>query len=320
MILSEILVRSNAVKYATPVLSRPMHALLGLSGPCAGALFLGIVCGFPVGAKTAVGLYTNGLISRKDAERVMCFCNCPSFAFTVYAIGEGLWQNRDTGVFIYLLILRTTLFYALISSLLVKKKNLRNNGEISETSKTESPSLTLPQIFTSSVTNAANAMIGVCAYVLFFFCAVGALSSMMGGISATPVGAALCSFFELTSGATACADISDPRIGLILTAAAGCWSGVSVHLQIYSIVKSEANDISFKPYLFSKAVCALLAAIFAAVFLFFVPSFIPTVIAPDDLFIPTVSYPEAFVITSNAITVLFFLFYLYKKLDRKHRI
>ena len=318
MILSELLVRSNIVKYAEKIMNAPMRLLFGVSGACAGPLILGIACGFPVGARTAVSLYSRGAISRKDAQRVISFCNCPSYAFTVYAVGESLWKSRDTGIFLYFVILGTTLFYAVISSAFSRKEAVIPADV--ERKPAAAARDGLAKTFTSSVTSASGAMIGVCAYVLFFYCAVGSLASMLGGIEDSPLSAAVFAFFELTSGASACASLSDARIGIILTAAAGCWSGLSVHLQIYSLITSESCDVSFKPYLFAKSVCSLLAVLFTALALFLFPSLIPRGGGLEEVFLPFVAYPKPYILGSNLTIMFFFLFYLYKKLDRRRGI
>jgi hypothetical protein len=64
MVVSEMLVASGAGEALGRLFARLMRRVFGLSGAGASALFLGSMCGFPVGARTAVALLDQGAISK----------------------------------------------------------------------------------------------------------------------------------------------------------------------------------------------------------------------------------------------------------------
>lgn len=97
MVISELMVRSGAGESLGRLFSRPMRYLFGLSGAGCTAVVLGSLCGFPVGARTAVALYDRNAISRRECEHLLTFCNCPSSAFLVTAVGVSLFGNRRLG-------------------------------------------------------------------------------------------------------------------------------------------------------------------------------------------------------------------------------
>lgn len=317
MILSELAVRSNTISYAEKLLSKPMNALFGISGKAGGAFILGICCGFPIGAKTAISLYVNGAITRKDAERVMCFCNCPSYAFTVFAVGEGLFGRRDIGILLYFLIIGSTMIYALVSAPFSRKaEEIPLYTRSDDTPKKEG----LATAFTSAMASASAAMTGVCAYVIFFFCLTGALSSLLGTLSATPFGACLFSIFELTSGASACAALDERAVGFVLCAFAGCWSGMSVHLQILSLARGCGCDISFIPYFSAKIICSVAVIPAAIAVTKICPQLFYSSVGIADAFMPTLPYSDGVILASNLIMIFFSALYFYKNLDRRHGI
>lgn len=318
MVISELLVRSDLGTYAARLFGKPMRKLFGVSGACAGALLLGILCGFPVGAKTAAALYEKGDIAKHDAEALMTFCNYPSAPFMIFAVGESLLGSRNIGIFLYLTVLCTGLIYGIIRHALIRKRNFETN--IGEAVAATPKRISFIKVFTDSVVSAAGSVISVCAYVAFFTCTVGSLSTMIGGSDSSPFKALLFSFFELTTGAAACATLDSPSLSAVLCAAAAGWSGVSVFLQIYSLSRTEREEISLEPYLLSKSLSASICASITAVAIRLFPSLVPIKESAEDVFLPTVSFPAAFITAVNVFFVITALIYVYKKLDRRLKI
>ncbi len=306
MVISEMLVRSGLGRYAARYLERPMQKLFGVSGGGAGALILGILCGFPVGAKTAYSLCLEGDISKKDAESLLTFCNFPSAPFMIFAVGDGLFGSRELGTLLYISALTGGLLCGIIGGAFGKKRRdtIRSLPAAKSTSSAS--------IFTESVTNAASALISVCAYVTFFTCFVSTACALLGN-SNDIFKAILFSFFELTSGASACAAISNGIYAAILCSAAASWSGISVFFQISSL----APGISMRPYLISKTFSAPLSALITAITLKAFPQLIPKTPSATDVFLSFRLYPDALIHSINTIFMLSLIFYLIKLLDRR---
>lgn len=310
MVISELLVHSGACEPVSRLTRKPMEALFGVSGKCASALLLGIVCGFPVGAKAAASLYSRGDISKQDCEHLLSFCNFPSAPFVIFAVGEGMFGSKDVGILLYCF----TLFSGLLYGILFRRKggksdNIKASKSVFNNEKTLS-------LFSSSVVSAAASVISVCAFVTFFTCIVGCVSSLFGAASSSPLRALLFSFFELTSGCAACTSINDPRLAIILAAAACGWSGLSVFLQIYSLTRTEGGALSLAPYIKSKIFCSLICASVTAIFTYLIPSFTEIINVAEDAFSSVISYPQTFTVAVNII----FALALIKLLDRKRKI
>lgn len=310
MVISELLVRSGACKPISRLLKIPMAALFGVSGECASALLIGIICGFPVGAKAAAALYSRGDITKSECEHLLSFCNFPSAPFMVFAVGEGMFGSRNVGIFLYL----TLLFFGLLCGILLRPKE-RKYDDI-KASEAVSSNENVLSIFSSSIVSASSSVISVCAFVTFFTCIVGCISSLFGAGSNSPLCALLFSFFELTSGCAACTSLDSPRTALILAAAAGGWSGLSVFLQIYSLTRTEGEKLSLVPYIKAKALNALLCASATSLMTYLFPSFTQKINVAEDAFSSVISYPQTFTVAVNII----FMLALSKLLDRKHKI
>lgn len=318
MVISELLVRSDLGIYAARIFGKPMQKIFGVSGACAGALIPGILCGFPVGAKTAASLYEKGDITKHDAESLMTFCNYPSAPFMIFAVGEKLFGSRNIGIFLYLTVLFTGLVYGALRHALTRKK--RTEELIEERARPFCKDTSFIKIFTGSVTSAAGSVIAVCAYVAFFTCVVGSLSAILSGSDSSPLKALLFSFFELTTGAAACAALASPSLSIVLCAAAAGWSGLSVFLQIYSLSRTEREDISLAPYLLSKSISSTVCAAITTLAIRFFPSLIPVKESAEDVFLPSISFPAAFISAVNVFFITTALIYIYKKLDIRQKI
>ena len=313
MIISEMLVRADLGYYLGKLLERPMRRVFGIGGSGAGALALGIVCGFPIGAKTASTLYEKGDISRNECERLLSFCNYPSAPFVAIAVGKKLLGGTALGLFIYAVNIATGLLFGVLSA--DKKSNLV------PLCAREKPRDVKPffRIFTDSVASAAGAVISVCALVTFFTCAVGCISAF-DLIQGAPVfKAVIFSFFELTSGVAACAALSDRYLAAILTAAAVGWSGLSVLMQIYSSYNGNDTAPSLVPYVKSRLISSVICAAMTALAVTIFPALLPAQIPDEDAFLTLSAIPKAFAYVANTLFILSIPLSFNKKLDRRQR-
>lgn len=316
MVISEMLVRADVASYISPILEKPMKILFGVSGSGAAALILGILCGFPVGGKTAAALYERGDISKEDAEKLMSFCNLPSVPFMIFAVGENLFGSRELGVFLYLNTLAVTLLCGILPNI-ISKKSIGEYYPSGRITHIESPSLI--RIFTDSVTSAAGSTVNVCAYVAFFTCAVGSLGNIFSGTGET-FKAVLFSFFELTSGSAACASLAPRFVGVTLASAAAGWSGLSVFFQIFSISRTKSGGISMKSYLASKSLAAFICPLITLIAIRIRPSLLPDALPDSDAFLRMPYFGAHFISAINIIFMLSLVIYLCKELDRRLRI
>ena len=264
MVLSELLVSSGAGEAFGRIFSRPMRWFFGLSGAGSSAVVLGSMCGFPVGAKTAVALYDRNMISKTECEHLLTFSNNPSSAFLITAVGVSLFGNRRLGTLLYGVVLGSALLVGFIARFFFHTRHPKGTVMSTRHSHPHFPSGLHPggiSMFTEAVSGAANAMLTVCAYVVFFSAVTGAFSCMAGTVGDLhpSLYALLCGVLELTGGISQASTLASPVSAAVLTAAMAGWSGLSVHCQIMTLC--GGRGLSFKPYLMAKAAQGLLAAL-----------------------------------------------------------
>ena len=264
MVLSDLVVSSGAATTLGRALRIPMRLLFGVSGEGGCAVILGALCGFPIGAKTAVAVYDSGRISKKELERLLTFSNNPSSAFIISAVGVSLFGSRELGYRLYAATLISSVIIGIAQNIFWRRKERLCERELYPKTASQQSSKLCVGDFTRAITSSAMGVIKICAFVVFFTAFLGTLRSALSTAYLPPALTALIfGLFELTGGVAEASTL--PRdAGVIIAAFISGWSGFSVHFQIMSICSDRG--VSFKPYFLAKFAQGIIAA--ALVFLF----------------------------------------------------
>lgn len=102
MVISSFTMYSGAYRPIGKMFSLPTRYLFRLPNSASAAIVLGLVGGFPVGAKCVSMLYSSGQITQKQADRMMSFCVCSGPAFLITAVGTVMLRNAFIGIILYL--------------------------------------------------------------------------------------------------------------------------------------------------------------------------------------------------------------------------
>lgn len=265
MVLSELLVSSGAGEWLLSPIASPLGRLLGLSRAGCCAVVLGLVCGFPVGARCAILAYEKGTVSKSECERAIACSSIPSSAFLVGTVGTMLWQNAKFGVFLYISVVISALLSGFLLYVWQKKRQKRE-----EALSAPSPFCIRfdGKMFTSAIRNATMNTLLISAYVVFFFTLTGAVGLILDRFAASGgVQALLGSVLELSGGVSAASGLANRYLAMLLTGAAVGWSGISVHCQMLSLC--EGHDISLRPYLIAKLLqtvgCVAMVSLFSVI-------------------------------------------------------
>ena len=242
LILSDALrcVLGNENGHASRIFSR----LFGISAGGFSAFISGCVCGFPVGVKVASELYESGSIDKTEAERLIGFCNNPSPAFVISAVGVGIFGSFKVGLALYITLIISALFCGLIFR--KKRAKIHNMRDIAR-QKFD---------FVDSIKRSGTSCITICSYIIFFSALLEAIKAIVGNGVVALVSAML---FEVAGGVSYVGENANIPITfkLILVAFTLGFSGFSVHLQARSLASS---DLSFKCYYLMKITEGIIAA------------------------------------------------------------
>ena len=240
--VSSLLVSLGAAEAAGRLLARPFGRLFRCGGAGCAALLLGLVGGYPVGARTAAALVRQGTLTREEGGRLLTFCNNAGPAFAVGVAGVTVFASARVGAYLYLIHIAAALATGLL---------LCRRGSPSPSAAVPAPAVTgLAQRLLSAVTDAAAAMGRVCAFVVFALVLLRLAETATGTWSAPAAG-----FVELTNGILR---LTPDRRGFVTAAALLGWGGLSVYGQTAAV--TAGSGIPLGRYLPAKAVQAALSA------------------------------------------------------------
>jgi sporulation integral membrane protein YlbJ len=267
MVLSEVLVLGGFGEMILGRLTKPLQRLLRLPSAGGSAILMGMLCGFPTGAKYAVSALSRGELTRPECERVLSCCNLPSTAFLINAVGVSLCKSRGFGIMLYLVAALS----ALICGLLLRPHRMTKQNITQTAISSPVPAVKGAKLLTASIRSATAATLTICAYVVFFSAITGTVEQMLERLSLPELWHVLLTgSLELSGGVSTAAAISSPFLKPLLIAATVGWSGLSVHCQLIALC--EGHGLSFRTYFFSKLLQSLLCTLLCAVALFLFPS------------------------------------------------
>ena len=262
MVFSDILVSSGGARIIAMPFSKLAGKLFGLSREGSVPLVLGILCGFPMGTRAALSLYSEGKISRGETEHLLCFCNGPSAAFLINAVGLSLFGSRDFGILLYCSQMLSSLVVGVLLRRHFKKKSGAPTLILSCAEEVKAKRGVLSSIV-GAVTGASEGMVSICAFVIFFSALTGVLREILSSFGVSEAAeAALLGFFEMTGGVSAASTLSLPLSCLLAAAIVG-WSGLSVHFQMIGLC--EEKRMALAPYFASKLATAALNVVLVAI-------------------------------------------------------
>ena len=247
MAVTGLLVRLGFGQWLAPYMAGLMAPLFRLPGCAGSALLLGLVGGYPIGARTAAELYASGALTRQETERLLTFCNNSNPVFLISVLGVGVFGSVRTGIWLWLIHVAS----ALVTGLLFRGLG-RGRRSVPPPISFQAPSL--PGAFVASVKDAAAGMVSICAFVTFFYVLVSPLTRLGGHLAAMAVG--VTELFSLTPLLTC------DRTSFILAAGCAGWGGLSVLCQTAAVL--DGTDLPLRPCFLGKLMQGHLSAFMAA--------------------------------------------------------
>lgn len=289
-VATELLSKTDIPRILGKFLNKLMRPLFNVGGEGSFALIMGIISGYPVGAKIAVNLRKNNILPKEECERLLSFTNNSGPLFIIGTVGVTMFGNSTIG----LLLLITHILGCLTVGFLFRfwncshiiKHNKNSSYIVQPKSKLSFSSL--GEVLVDSITSATSTILMIGGFVVLFSVIISIFKvSHVISIFSNILSPAFSIFnipnhitsplvvgvLEITNGISMIASIKIKEISLsiIITAFLLGTGGLSILLQVFSIISK--TDLSIKPYILGKFIHGVIAAFYTFLFIHFFPIF-----------------------------------------------
>ena len=237
--VTNLLLRLGMASWLQGIFAPMMRLLTGLPGICAAPVLIGLLGGYPAGARAAAGLWEDGLITRREAELLLGFGNNCGCAFLYAYVGAGMLQSPRAGLW----LIAVHVLSALLAGVFLCRLE-RDRGRPPLPCSLPAKPASLSTALAASVRGAASSMANICAFVVLFRTLADLLP---GDLPPWALGV-----LELVSGTSA---LAPGAAGFVSAAVITAWGGLCVHCQTLSVI----GDLSPRWHWAGKALQALLS-------------------------------------------------------------
>ena len=273
-IATELLNHTNIPRIIGNMFNKIMRPLFNVPGIGAYALFMGIISGYPVGAKIVTNFRNENLCTKEEAERLITFTNNSGPLFILGTVGITLFYDGSVG----LLLLCTHILACISVGIIFRfwKKNIKEKRN-TDTLSTNVSFNSLGEVLSKSILFAINSIVLIGGFIVLFGIIFSILQKAhiltflklllipifhLLNLDTSFIVPILTGILELTNGVSTVSAIASKNLGINVIACAFLlgFGGISIMLQVLSI--TSKSDISIKPYIIGKLLHGIIAAFY----------------------------------------------------------
>lgn len=289
-VATELLMHTNVIYKIGDTFNFIMKPIFNISGKGSFALLMGIISGYPIGAKIATNFRQQNICTKEECERLLSFTNNSGPLFIIGTVGILMYRNTTIGILLFI----THLLGALTVGFIFKFWKSTNTQKIDFSfekkyyNEKNTTIYNLGEVLAESISSSINSILIIGGFVVIFSSIVSILNSSgilniveilltpvfnLLNIDASFISPIFTGFFEITNGINSISSITCKKISinLIFTAFLLGFGGLSVFLQVLSIVSK--SDLSIKPYIYGKILHGIISALYTFFFINIFPVF-----------------------------------------------
>lgn len=278
-VATELLCQTNFTYILGKLLNRLIKPIFNLPGESVIAIILGTISGYPIGAKVVCNLKNQKIITKIEAERLIAFTNNSGPLFILGTVGITLFHNKHLGIILLISHIFSSLTVGYLFRFWKRNKLDVNFREIHFNSKLSPIKISeIGEILGNAIKKSISSILSVGGFIVLFSVILSILENSgildiinmflyQFGISKEISSAIFTGIIEVTNGVNLSSSIytSLPTLSILLTSFLLGFGGISVLLQVYSIISKE--NISVKPYLLGKLLQGFLSILFTFILL-----------------------------------------------------
>ena len=290
-VATELLQHTNFINILGNIFNKFMKPLFNIRGEGSFAFIMGIINGYPVGAKIACNFRNNNICSKEECERLLSFTNNSGPLFIIGTVGISMFKNSTIGLLLFVTHFLASITVGIIFRNWKKGKNSTSscNSSIKNSKTITYASFSnLGEILAESITSSISTILLIGGFVVIFSSIISILKAsgilQILELFCTPIfqfinldtsfiEPILTGFLEITNGISSISTIACRKlsINIIFSSFLLGFGGISILLQVLSI--TSKTDLSIKPYLYGKFLHGLLSALYTYVFIIVFPFF-----------------------------------------------
>lgn len=290
-VATELLMHTRLVSQIGILLNRYMKPIFNVRGEGAFAFIMGIISGYPMGAKLATNFRKNNICSKEECERLLSFTNNSGPLFIIGTVGILMYGNTTIGILLFITHILACITVGFIFRFWKRKETTFNASSKKILGAKQTKKVTfsnLGEILAESITSSISTVLLIGGFVVIFSSVISILKSsgiihiladcfspilQLFNIDPSFASPLISGFLEITNGINTISNISNKKlsVNLIFTSFLLGFGGVSVLLQVLSI--TSKSDLSIKPYVYGKLLHGILAAFYTYLFVNFIPFF-----------------------------------------------
>ncbi len=327
-VITNLLSRTKVVDFVGKLLDKCMRPIFNVPGIGGFAFVMGLISGYPVGAKIVSDFRENGSITKDEGERMLAFTNNSGPLFIISSVGISLFGDTKTG----LLLLSTHILSCITVGIILGKFSKKSDKEYRRNMNTHtkngnnlnsSKTVTfknLGEVLGNSINNSISTILMIGGFVVIFSVIISILNQTHAldifakflnpflstiGFDLEFAKPLLSGIIELTNGVKQVAGVSIKAISqnVVLCAFLLGFGGFSVLLQVFSIVAK--TDLSMKKYFIGKFMQGIIAAIYTFLALKLIPFLNLDIVETSNLSTSNIS---SFLSMNNPIYSFFYDF------------
>lgn len=287
-VASELLMYTNIINILGRLFTKFMRPLFNVGGEGSLAFIMGLISGYPVGAKIACNFRENNVCSKEECERLLSFTNNSGPLFIVGTVGISMFGNSTIGVLLLITHILASISVGFIFRFWKSNKRSVDNYQNSNQKYNNVTVSNLGEVLGKSITSSISTILVIGGFIVVFSTIISILKSSgilnITILLLTPlfkilkinpdyISGFIIGLFEITNGISAISNIHVKNISVSIALTAfllGC-GGISILFQILSI--TSKTDLSIKPYIYGKLLHGVISAIYVVLLMGLFPFF-----------------------------------------------
>lgn len=288
-IATELLNYTNIAKIFSKVFNKMMRPIFNIPGEGAYAFLMGIVSGYPVGAKIVSDFYSRKKCTKDESERMLAFTNNSGPLFIIGTVGILLFANTCIGVLLLVTHILSSITVGIIYGICSRAYNSSKLDPLSiacpdNTVDSQSSLKDLGNILSSSISKSIYTILQIGGFVILF----SIILTMLNNLNIINIFSNTLRIFripedftkgfvsgiiELTNGVNiiSCIKTKNISANIIICAFLLGFGGFSILLQVLGIIAKTGLNI--KKYLYGKILQGLIAATYTSLLIHHVEVF-----------------------------------------------